>query len=173
MRRPRGRRRVGPPVEQPFKEASLNCGCGAFDPPMRVERRSERRGHCLRGIQPEGPGACRTGPEHVAPITGYGAKAPVGFPCWMSMGNSCTAISGRNGRSGAREDAHRQRKLALELTHGADPRAPAPSIARVKDSIPDSARWSESERATEGNFLPQSEGLGEVDCALLRARRRG
>ena len=54
----------------------------------------------------------RTGPDHVAPITGYGAKAPAGFPCWMSMGNSRAAISGRNGRSGAREDAHRQRKLA-------------------------------------------------------------
>ena len=109
-----------------FKEASLNCGCGAFDPPMRVERRSERRWHCLRWINRRVRGL-RTDPEHVAPITGYGAKAPVGFPCWMSMGNSCAAISGRNGRSGARDDAHSQRKLALELTPGADPRAPAPS----------------------------------------------
>ena len=95
---------------------------GRIRPPMRLRGEAN-----VDGVPPEptgGSGTCRTGPEHVAPITGYGAKAPVGFPRWMSMGNSGTAISGRNGRSGAREDAHRQRKLALELTHGADPRAP-------------------------------------------------
>ena len=111
-----------------FKEASLNCGCGAFDPPMRVERRSERRWHCLRGIQPEGPGSCRTGPEHVAPITGYGAKAPVGFPCWMSR--STPALPYREGTAdrGAWRRAQPVRKAGTWTNPRRNPTRPAPSL---------------------------------------------
>jgi hypothetical protein len=86
VRRPRGRRRVGAPSfkecgETPSRKPVTTEG-GRIRPPMRLRGEAN-----VGGVPPEptgGSGTCRTGPEHVAPITGYGAKAPVGFPCWMS-----------------------------------------------------------------------------------------
>ena len=113
VRRSRGRRRVGLRGGCPFKEAG-GTREGRMRPSL-VQEAKRTSSACLRGIQPEGPGSCRQDPEHVAPVTGYGAKAPAGFPLWMSMVNSGAAIPGRNDRYGARCDAQRQRKLATGL----------------------------------------------------------
>jgi hypothetical protein len=71
----------GSGLETPSRKPVTTEG-GRIRPPMRLRGEAN-----VGGVPPEptgGSGTCRTGPEHVAPITGYGAKAPVGFPCWMS-----------------------------------------------------------------------------------------
>ena len=124
VRRSRGRRRVGLRGGCPFKEAG-GTREGRMRPSL-VQEAKRTSSACLRGIQPEGPGSCRQEPEHVAPVTGYGAKAPAGFPLWMSMVNSGAAIPGRNDRYGARCDAHRLSQGRHRTTHGASHRAPLP-----------------------------------------------
>ena len=124
VRRSRGRRRVGLRGGCPFKEAG-GTREGRMRPSL-VQEAKRTSSACLRGIQPEGPGSCRQEPEHVAPVTGYGAKAPAGFPLWMSMVNSGAAIPGRNDRYGARCDAQRLSQDRHRTTHGASHRAPLP-----------------------------------------------
>ena len=124
VRRSRGRRRVGLRGGCPFKEAG-GTREGRMRPSL-VQEAKRTSSACLRGIQPEGPGSCRQDPEHVAPVTGYGAKAPAGFPLWMSMVNSGAAIPGRNDRYGARCDAQRLSQDRHRTTHGASHRAPLP-----------------------------------------------
>ena len=134
MRRPRGRRRVGPPVESPSRKPVSTAGV-AYPTPQCASGGEANVDGIASGDQPEGPGDVGSAPEHVAPITGYGAKAPVGFPCWMSMGNSGAAISGRNGRSGRVET-----RIAAAMRHWNYPRRrstrPGSLIRGQRDSIP-------------------------------------
>ena len=128
VRRSRGRRRVGLRGGCPFKEAG-GTREGRMRPSL-VQEAKRTSSACLRGIQPEGPGSCRQEPEHVAPVTGYGAKAPAGFPLWMSMVNSGAAIPGRNDRYGARCDAQRlSQDRQQDYPRRFTPR-PAPSMGR-------------------------------------------
>jgi hypothetical protein len=128
VRRSRGRRRVGLRGGCPFKEAG-GTREGRMRPSL-VQEAKRTSSACLRGIQPEGPGSCRQDPEHVAPVTGYGAKAPAGFPLWMSMVNSGAAIPGRNDRYGARCDAQRlSQDRQQDYPRRFTPR-PAPSMGR-------------------------------------------
>ena len=125
VRRPRGHRRVGDDWSSILLQGSQSqLRVGVSDPPMRLRGEAN-----VDGVPPEptgGSGTCRTGPEHVAPITGYGAKAPVGFPCWMSR--STPALPYREGTADPGRVMTRiaSRKAGTGLPHGAAPRAPLP-----------------------------------------------
>ena len=145
VRRSRGRRRVGLRGGCPFKEAG-GTREGRMRPSL-VQEAKRTSSACLRGIQPEGPGSCRQEPEHVAPVTGYGAKAPAGFPLWMSMVNSGAAIPGRNDRYGARCDAQRlSQDRQQDYPRRFTPR-PAPSIGRRATASRRAARVRMRDRA--------------------------
>ncbi len=125
VRRPRGHRRVGDDGSSILLQGSQSqLRVGVSDPPMRLRGEAN-----VDGVPPEptgGSGTCRTGPEHVEPITGYGAKAPVGFPCWMSR--STPALPYREGTADPGRVLTRiaSRKAGTGLPHGAAPRAPLP-----------------------------------------------
>ena len=129
VRRPRGRRRVGAPSfkecgETPSRKPVTTEG-GRIRPPMRLRGEAN-----VGGVPPEptgGSGTCRTGPEHVAPITGYGAKAPVGFPCWMSRSTPACHIGKERPIRGACRRAS-PAQAGIGLPHGASPRAPLPHL---------------------------------------------
>ena len=105
-------------------------------PPCCAAKRTVRHG--LRGVKPEGPGRR----SDVLPARGtgkrLGAKAPGGSFALVSRINSNVPEPGKNGRYGAREDAHQAgHKLATGTTHGAS-HAPRSLIQEGEnDSITD------------------------------------
>jgi hypothetical protein len=128
IRRP-GRRRDALPLQRsgldvPSRKPVTTEG-GRIRPPMRLRGEAN-----VDGVPPEptgGSGTCRTGPEHVAPITGYGAKAPVGFPCWMSRSTPACHIGKERPIRGACRRAS-PAQAGTGLPHGASPRAPLPRL---------------------------------------------
>jgi len=142
-RRSRGRRRVGD-CESPVKEASHDLG-RAHSTPLGCEAKRTSRA-LPPGEQPEGPGFVGFNPEHVAPVTGYGAKAPVG-----SFGRCVDGNSGSPDREGTTDPGRVMTRIRLSqgrhwTTHGARhaPRSlirghelqhPAGPRARAKESL--------------------------------------
>ncbi len=168
MRRSRGRRRVGLRGGCPFKEAG-GTREGRMRPSL-VQEAKRTSSACLRGIQPEGPGSCRQEPEHVAPVTGYGAKAPAGFPLWMSMVNSGAAIPGRNDRYGARCDAQRlSQDRQQDYPRRFTPR-PAPSMGRRAAASRRVAPVRMRECARRVHLDAPCHDLGASRCTLHRRR---
>ena len=164
-RRSRGRRRVGNTAAS-HQASQSRLRVGVFDP-QAVARRNERRLHCLR-TQPEGPGPCRRGPD-----TSHRSLAmelrPLGLIPLVCRSATPTATPGRNGRYGARCDAHlrsnAEQALPTALTHA--PRLPRWG-ARAR-SIPDSARWSECEVAPAACHPGSAQ---RYPGPIVRARRR-
>ena len=134
VRRPRGHRRVGDDWSSILLQGSQSqLRVGVSDPPMRLRGEAN-----VDGVPPEptgGSGTCRTGPEHVAPITGYGAKAPVGFPCWMSRSTPALPY-----REGTADPGRVMTRIAAAMRHWTNPRRcttrPAPSSGGTSHSIP-------------------------------------
>ena len=134
VRRPRGHRRVGDDGSSILLQGSQSqLRVGVSDPPMRLRGEAN-----VAGMPPEptgGSGTCRTGPEHVAPITGYGAKAPVGFPCWMSRSTPALPY-----REGTADPGRVLTRIAAAMRHWTTPRRcttrPAPSLEGQSYSIP-------------------------------------
>ena len=123
---------------------------GVSDPPMRLRGEAN-----VDGMPPEptgGSGTCRTGPEHVAPITGYGAKAPVGFPCWMSRSTPACHIGKERPIRGACRRAS-PAQAGIGLPHGASPRAPLPHLEGQSYSITDGARRSDGGRVSPNGVI--------------------
>ena len=123
------------------------------------------------GVPPEptgGSGTCRTGPEHVAPITGYGAKAPVGFPCWMSRSTPACHIGKERPIRGACRRAS-PAQAGIGLPHGASPRAPLPH-KEGRDTASRTARAGPMESV----HLPtgSSSGLSRGSWFSIRSNRR-
>jgi hypothetical protein len=126
------------------------------------------------GVPPEptgGSGTCRTGPEHVAPITGYGAKAPVGFPCWMSRSTPACHIGKERPIRGACRRASpvahsQERGLALDYPT-AHPHAPRSLVRR------DRAEASRTARAgpMESVHLPTGSSSGLSRGSWFSTRR--
>ncbi len=82
---------------------------GVSDPPCGCEAKRTSMA-CLRN-QPEGPGPVGQGPNTLHRSLAMELRRQWASPAGC-RGQLRLAISGRNGRSGARVDAHRQRKLA-------------------------------------------------------------
>ena len=115
---------LGSGLDVPSRKPVTTEG-GRIRPPMRLRGEAN-----VDGVPPEptgGSGTCRTGPEHVAPITGYGAKAPVGFPCWMSRSTPACHIGKERPIRGACRRAS-PAQAGIGLPHGASPRAPLPHL---------------------------------------------
>ena len=93
---------------------------GVSDPPCGCEAKRTSTA-CLRN-QPEGPGPVGQGPNTLHRSLAMELRRQWASPAGC-RGQLRLAISGRNGRSGARVDAHRQRKLALDYPT-AHPHAP-------------------------------------------------
>ena len=128
-RRSRGRRRVGD-CESPVKEASHDLG-RAHSTPLGCEAKRTSRA-LPPGEQPEGPGFVGFNPEHVAPVTGYGAKAPVG-----SFGRCVDGNSGSPYREGTTDPGRAATRIRLSqgrhwTTHGA---RHAPRSLTLRDEL--------------------------------------
>ena len=119
-------------------------------PPCCAAKRTVRHG--LRGVKPEGPGRR----SDVLPARGtgkrLGAKAPGGSLVLVSRINSNVPEPGKNGRYGAREDAH---QAGRKTGHWHDPRriprAPLPHLEGENDSITDGAAGPKARSCPDEN----------------------
>ena len=168
VRRPRGHRRVGDDGSSILLQGSQSqLRVGVSDPPMRLRGEAN-----VDGVPPEptgGSGTCRTGPEHVAPITGYGAKAPVGFPCWMSRSTPALPY-----REGTADPGRVMTRIAAAMRHWTNPRRcttrPAPSLEGQSYNITDGACRSDGERLSRRVHLDAPRHCpGASRCTLHRA----
>ena len=156
---------LGSGLDVPSRKPVTTEG-GRIRPPMRLRGEAN-----VGGVPPEltgGSGTCRTGPEHVAPITGYGAKAPVGFPCWMSRSTPACHIGKERPIRGACRRAS-PAQAGTGLPHGASPRAPLPRLeGRTTASRTAHAGPMESARLPTGS----SSGLSRGSWFSIRGDRR-
>ena len=161
VRRPRGRRRVGDDWSSILLQGSQSqLRVGVSDPPCGCEAKRTSTA-CLRN-QPEGPGPVGQGPNTLHRSLAMELRRQWASPAGC-RGQLRLAISGRNGRSGARVDAHRRSPFAGVGRHWTTPRRiptrPAPSPGGTNDSIPQGrARAKESARLPTGSSSGLSRG---------------
>ena len=127
---------------------------GVSDPPCGCEAKRTSAA-CLRN-QPEGPGPVGQGPNTLHRSLAMELRRQWASPAGC-RGQLRLAISGRNGRSGARVDAHRRSPFAGVGRHWTTPRRiptrPAPSPGGTNDSITDGARRSDGESASPNGVI--------------------
>ncbi len=128
---------------------------GVSDPPCGCEAKRTSTA-CLRN-QPEGPGPVGQGPNTLHRSLAMELRRQWASPAGC-RGQLRLAISGRNGRSGARVDAHRQSPTRKRggwhwTTPRRIPTRPAPSSGGTNDSITDGACRSDGERASTNGVI--------------------
>ena len=148
---------------------------GVSDPPCGCEAKRTSAA-CLRN-QPEGPGPVGQGPNTLHRSLAMELRRQWASPAGC-RGQLRLAISGRNGRSGARVDAHRQSPTRKRggwhwTTPRRIPTRPAPSQGGTELKHPAGPRPCEGGRASRRVHLdapsPISPGRPKVHFAPLNA----